>query len=319
MTRGRMEMKWFIIFVLLLGIVCSEEKDLGTLIKGLKSGDDATRKDSLKGLEKRAGYSEYSVKEIEKRGAVPLLLKILQEENSNPLVKELVVATLSKMTKHSHQVGISLLDSSFMSACPTLMRRGTTTAQEHTVTILTNIAKIGPAQRANIAGTPALEAAVYVLKSGTPQARENAANLISALSQDPTARLRFAEFDVENLLTKVTVSGTTGGKKVAAAALQQLRQPIVSQPAQSTSSFSVNKQATKQAASAATFKTAKAATVSSITPDPQYEHLHQQPPQQQHVKLDLNFVPSKEIPEGPPKQQKGFVNNYRLRARSSHM
>lgn len=46
---------------------------------------------------KNVGYSEYSVEEIDKRGAVPLLMKILNEERGHPLVKEIAVATLASI------------------------------------------------------------------------------------------------------------------------------------------------------------------------------------------------------------------------------
>lgn len=305
-----------IVLLLLLGETQGEEKDLGTLIKGLKNKDDASRKEALQGIDKRAGYSEYSVREIEKRGAVPLLINILSEVDSNPLIKDLASSTLSKMTKHSSQVGESLLESNFMTVCNTLLRRGTVTTQEHTIAILSNIAKIGPSQRAVLAGTAAIEGFVYVLKSGTPLARESAAQLVSLLSQDPTARIRFEELNVVPLLLRLEDIGSPSGKKAAAKALLNLRAPI----SQSTKSQQQPQQQ-QQGQPTKIFKAKDlrdpvAAAVEHLIADPDPDH--EQP-------ITISFSSPATISRvgktTTPKKQKGFVNNYRLRApaRTSHI
>lgn len=301
-----------IVLLLLLGETQGEEKDLGTLIKGLKNKDDASRKEALQGIDKRAGYSEYSVREIEKRGAVPLLITILSEVDSNPLIKDLASSTLSKMTKHSNQVGESLLESNFMTVCNTLLRRGTVTTQEHTISILSNIAKIGPSQRAVLAGTAAIEGFVYVLKSGTPLARESAAQLVSLLSQDPTARIRFEELNVVPLLLRLEEIGSPSGKKAAAKALLNLRTPI----SQSTKSQQQQQQQQGQPTKIFKAKDLRDPVAAAV------EHLIADPDEQP---ITISFSSPATISRvgktTTPKKQKGFVNNYRLRApaRTSHI
>lgn len=149
---------------------------------------------------------------------------------------------------------------------------------------------------------------MYVLKSGTPVARESAANLVSLLSTDPTARARFAELNVEALLTRLAEIGSPSGKKAANKALQLLRSPI---PPQST-----KVQPTK------TFKAKESVDTIAVE---QFA--------QETQTFSFSFSPSssssssrpsasnKEAKTTIPKKQIGFVNNYRLRApiRSSHI
>jgi len=78
-------------------VVAQDVKSVKALLKGLSSSDDATKKDSLLALETHAGRGGYAVEEMNKKGAIPQLLKIIQEDYGNPLHKELAVAVIASI------------------------------------------------------------------------------------------------------------------------------------------------------------------------------------------------------------------------------
>jgi hypothetical protein len=146
-------------------------------------------------------------------------------------------------------------------------------------------------QRSSLAASPALDAFVYALKSGTPLARERAAALVVEFSQDETARRRFEELHVQALLQRVTEIGNANAKKHANTAIRKLQHPI--EPTAATS------------------------------PSPAARELT---PQNHHE--PLSFKPAEDWLKGltndnkqGPKKKNSFVNNYRLRApsRASHI
>eukprot|EP00026_Physarum_polycephalum_P012675 Phypoly_transcript_13002.p1 GENE.Phypoly_transcript_13002~~Phypoly_transcript_13002.p1 ORF type:complete len:195 (+),score=30.77 Phypoly_transcript_13002:476-1060(+) len=194
------------------------------------------------------------------------------------------------MTLVSTTVRYKLFGSEFINICDKLLRKGTITAQEHTLSILQHLAQLGRQQRSSLAASSALDAFVYALKSGTPLARERAAALVVEFSQDETARRRFEELNVLSLLQRVTEIGTPNAKKHAVNAIRKLQHPI--EP------------------------TSTSPATSSVLP----LHTHHEPlsfqPAEDWLKSSTN-----DHKQGPPKKKNIFVNNYRLRApaRASHI
>jgi len=104
--------------------------------------------------------------------------------------------------------------------------RGTTTAQEHAVSCLTSIAKVGNHQRKKIEERGLIHSVLFVLKTGTKVAKERAANLVTILATERERAERMVEMGVVDMLQKqlgITGPGAIHLKKSVTSALEKIK------------------------------------------------------------------------------------------------
>jgi len=161
---------------------------------------------------------------MQKRGALEALFSIAKLDNGDPLQKELSLAVLSKMAKYSDAVCDSILEETGITNYFTkLIKRGTITAQLHTISILTTISDLGRFYRDKIGEIDGLlEAIVFAVRTGIPATREKAAMLISNLASHENLKQELLKFEAIEPLQKLTLSGTVNAKISAVLALSKL-------------------------------------------------------------------------------------------------